>query len=134
MNRINYHVAFAELQEALRHQTKVENVKGKEKRAGDAAKLLLAATDIYKDEEARSKAVLPHLTNVLQKTMIGRSRKEFQIDPMVIESINDDSYEQKGGIIGYIYLKNEIGSTGDGGVQCALALREHLIEEKVYTP
>jgi hypothetical protein len=95
MNRINYHVAFAELKEALRRQKKVENVKGKEKRAEDAAKSLLAATDIYKDEEARSKAVLPHLKNVLQKTMIGRSRKEFEMDPMVIESINDVSYERK---------------------------------------
>ncbi|KAF8718442.1 hypothetical protein AX14_011836 [Amanita brunnescens Koide BX004] len=103
-----YHAAFAELRDTLRDPYSVQDKN--ENRVEDTAKLFLVATEIYETEEERCRAVIPHLKNVLGFTLA-------------------KSLKTKDGVICYIEFKNELGISGDGGVQAALALRKHLVKK-----
>lgn len=133
-----YHTAFAKLKDALGDLTRVVD-KDEVGRVDDTAKLFLAATNIYPDEDQRSKAIIPHLKNLLgidiiEKPKVGNGRKDSEPDAIATGAIQDASFGKKIAVIGYVEFKNEFGIGGDCGVQNALGLRKYLAQEKVYVP
>lgn len=133
-----YHSALAELKDALRHPQMEKDIEQRQ-RVEDTAKLFIAATDIYESEKERYNAIIPHLQNVMDikfvpKPNAGKGNKEFETDAMVAVQIKDISYGTKEGVLGYLELKNEFGSSSDGEIQAALALRKHLAHDEVCIP
>ncbi|KAH9027874.1 hypothetical protein EDB85DRAFT_1972594 [Lactarius pseudohatsudake] len=126
-----YHKAFAELKDTLRDITKVVD-RAEENRVNDTAQLFTAATDIYDTKDERRNAVIRHLKNLLDITLIEKPgvEKDFGSGAIAAEAIKDVTYGRKEAIIGYVEIKNEYGAGGDCNVQNALGLRKHLAREE----
>ena len=131
-----YHKAFAELKEALRDPTMVVD-KAEGDRVEHTAKLFLAATDIYENEEKRSKPVIEHLEELLGVTFIARPKakdRSFEPDAIVVAPVGNATDEGEKAIIGCVEFKNELGVGGDCGIQNALGLRKYLAQNEVRVP
>ncbi|KAH9059724.1 hypothetical protein EDB87DRAFT_1778782 [Lactarius vividus] len=129
-----YHKAFAELKDALQDLTKVVD-RAEEKRVDDAARLFTAAADIYETEAERFDAIIPHLENLLgialvTKPRFGSSKKDFELDAIAVQAINDETYGRKEAIIGHVEFENDCGVRGDCEIRNALSLRKHLAQEE----
>ncbi|EKM75087.1 hypothetical protein AGABI1DRAFT_132540 [Agaricus bisporus var. burnettii JB137-S8] len=127
-----YHEAFANIQAAVHNLNAVVDG-GEETRVDNTAKLCLAATDIYKDEAARLQAVHPLIENVLGTEIernvksLRKGRQATEADGLVSERVRGS--EEKG-IVCHVEWKNELGLSGQCGLQNALALRKRLIESE----
>ncbi|EKM75545.1 hypothetical protein AGABI1DRAFT_109310 [Agaricus bisporus var. burnettii JB137-S8] len=124
-----YHEAFAVIQTAVQNLNAVGDDE-EETRVDNTAKLCLVATDIYEDEAARLQAVHPFIEKVLgteieRNVKSSRKGKQTTEDGLVSQRVRGS---EKKGIVCHVEWKNELGLSGQCGLQNALALRKRLIE------
>lgn len=133
-----YHPAFAKLKDALEPSNLDNVVDGQESQRVDyTAKLCLAATGIFEEEGSRTNDIFPHIQRLLgvdiqsNVAIRGGNRRTAEGDGVVEEDIEDRRFGAKKGIPAYVEAKNELGLSGQCGVQNALTLRKHLAQQQV---
>lgn len=103
------------------------------------AQLFIAASRIYSSESERGTAMyslLNHLLGIdldlsVEAFKDESKQKAAQVDAIAQEDIRDETFGKKKAVVVYMGLKNELGSSGDGGLQAALSLRKHITQKAV---
>lgn len=128
-----YHEAFAVVQDRLQDLDALVDPQ-EETRVDSTAKLCLAATDIYRNEASRLEAVRPFIESVLgiclksNVTTINKGKMTTEADGLVLQDIEDNNEK---GVVSHFEWKNELGLSGQCGLQNALSLRKLLIQPQV---
>lgn len=62
---------------------------------------------------------------------VDSNQKATRADALFRVALEDEMFSKKEAIVVYLELKNELGSSGDCGLQAALSLRKHLAQNSV---
>lgn len=98
----------------------------------DTAKLCIASAEIYEYEKHRIGAVYPFIDALLGVQLspnvdVGnKSNKATEADGLVLQPIDDVAFEKSNGIVAHVEVKNEMGISGQCGLQNDLSLRKHV--------